>query len=112
MPRPRIGEAQAKKDKEADRRKILQAELRQYQRDMEANIKAEARALLKSRFPYPVFLYEAEHVGITATGETDRVPNDLVPGDDMPEGIEKAALELYREFRANPARFLAVEPPA
>ena len=103
--------AQAKKDKEADRRKILQAELRQYQRDMEANIKAEARALLKSRFPYPVFLYEAEHVGITATGETDRVPNELVPGDDMPEGIEKAALELYREFRANPVRFFAAEPP-
>ena len=104
--------AQAKKDKEADRRKILQAELKQYQRDIEAKIGAEARTLLKSRFPYPVFLYEANHVGITATGETDRVPNELVPGDHKPEGIEKTALELYRQFRTNPARFFAAEPPA
>ena len=104
--------AKAKKDKATDRRKVLQAELRQYQRDTEAKIQTEARALLKSRFPYPVFLYEAEHVGITATGETDRVPNELVPGDDKPEGIEKTALELYQEFRANPEHFLTAEPPA
>ena len=104
--------AKAKKDKATDRRKVLQAELKQYQRDIEAKIRAEARALLKSRFPYPIFLYEAEHVGITATGETDGVLNELVPGDDKPEGIEKTALELYREFQANPEFFLAAEPPA
>ena len=104
--------ARAKKDKANDLRKVLQAELKQYQRDIEAKIRAEARALLKSRFPYPIFLYEAEHVGITATGETDGVPNELVPGDDKPEGIEKTALELCREFRANPEFFLAAEPPA
>ena len=104
--------AQAKKDRIAHRRKVLQSELRQYRRDMEAIIKAEARALLKSRFPYPVFLYEAEHVGITATGETDRVPNELCPGGHMPEGIEKTALELYQEFQAEPDRFLAAESPA
>ena len=104
--------AQAKIDKTANRRKVLQAELKQYQRDIEAKAQAEARALLKSRFPYPVFLYEAEHVGITATGETDRVPNELVPGDDKPEAIEKTTLELYREFRTNPELFLAAEPPA
>ena len=104
--------AQAKKDRNPFRRKVLQTELRQYQRDMEAKIKVEARALLKSRFAYPVFLYEAEHVGITATGETDRVPNELVPGDHMPEGIEKAALDLYQEFQTNPARFLGAEPTA
>ncbi len=102
----------AKKEKATDRRKVLQAELKQYQRDIESRIQTEARALLKSRFPYPVFLYEAEHVGITATGETDRVPNEIVPGDDKPEGIEKTALELYQEFRANPEHFLTAEPPA
>ncbi len=104
--------AKAKKDKVTDRRKVLQAELKQYQRDIEAKIRAEGRALLKSRFAYPIFLYEADHVGITATGETDGVPNELVPGDYIPEGIEKTALELYREFQANPEFFLAAEPPA
>ena len=89
---------QAKEARAVDSRKALQAELKQYQRDMEAKIKAEARALLKSRFPYPVFLYEAEHVGITATGETDRVPNEPVLGECKPEGIKNTALEVYREF--------------
>ena len=96
----------AKVDKDAEKRKTLQAELRRYQRDMEAKIQSEARALAKSRFPYHIFLYEAEHVGITATGETDRVPNELCPGDDTPEGIEKTALELYFAFRVKPERFL------
>ena len=98
---------QAKEARAVGSRKALQAELKQYQRDMEAKIKAEARALLKSRFPYAVFLCEAEHVGITATGETDRVPNELVPSDYKPEGIEKTALERYWAFRANPEAFLA-----
>lgn len=104
--------AQAKKDRDAERRKTLQAELKQFLHTAEEKIKAEARALLKTRFPYPIFLYEAEHVGITATGETDRVPNELVPGDFKPAGIEKTALELYREFRADPKPFLAAEAPA
>ena len=103
--------ALAKKDKDAGRRKALQANLKQYRRDTEARIQKESRALLKSRFPYPVFLYEAAHVGITATGETDRVPNELVPGDQNPEGIDKTALELYQDFRANAARFLAADAP-
>jgi type I restriction enzyme M protein len=68
--------------------------------------------LLKSRFPYPIFLYEAEHVGITATGETDRVPNELVPGNHKPAGIEKTALELYADFRIKPEPFLAAEAQA
>ena len=103
--------AQAKADEDTDRRKALQAELKQYQRETEAKIQAEARALLKSRFPYPVFLYEAEHVGITATGETDRVPNELVPSDYKPKRIEKTALELYRDFQTNSELFLAAELP-
>jgi type I restriction enzyme M protein len=104
--------AEARKGKDADLRKSLQAELKQYQRDTEAKIQAEARSLLKSRFQYPVFLYEAEHVGITATGETDRVPNELVPGNHKPAGIEKTALELYADFRIKPEPFLAAEAQA
>ena len=98
---------QAKEARAVNSRKALQAELTQYLRDTETRIKAEARALLKSRFPYPVFLYEAAHVGITATGETDRVPNELVPSDYKPEGIEQSALERYWTFRENPEAFLA-----
>jgi type I restriction enzyme M protein len=99
---------QAKKDKDAHRRKELEADLRLYKRDMEKKIHAEARALLKERFTYPVFLYEAEHVGITATGETEHVANELVPGDHVPEAVEKTALELYWEFREDPDAFLGM----
>ena len=44
-------------------------ELADYERAIAEKIDAESRSLLKQRFNYPVFLYEAEHVGITATGE-------------------------------------------
>lgn len=112
--RKKLGNAitKAKADKDAARRKTLQAELKQYERDIEEKIQAESRALLKSRFPYPVFLYEAEHVGITATGDTDRVPNELVPNDHKPSDIDKTTLELCQEFRVNPKPFLAAEAPA
>jgi type I restriction enzyme M protein len=66
----------------------------------------EARALLKQRFDYPIFLYEAEKVGITATGEPDA--NELYPNDRLPAGLkpEETCLELYRRFRENPKAFL------
>jgi type I restriction enzyme M protein len=97
------------KAKDGGRRKELQAELQHYEKDMEAKIQSESRTLLKERFAYPIFLYEAQHVGITATGETDRVPNELFPNDYKPQGIDKTALELYREFRFNAEAFLAGE---
>ncbi len=99
--------AKAKADGDADRRKVLQRELHAYQTGMEKRIERESRALLKERFPYPIFLYEADHVGITATGETDRVPNELIPNQYKPTGVEKTALETYFEFRdsrSNPRR--------
>lgn len=91
---------QAKTEKDSNKRKELQAELRQYLKNMESRIKSEARALLKTRFPYRIFLYEAENVGITATGDTDRVPNELVPNDYLPNGIEKSALGIYHQYLA------------
>ena len=99
--------AKAKEDRDGDRRKALQKELRDYQREMDERIEREARALLKERFPYPIFLYEAEHVGITATGDTDRVPNELVPNDFKPADVDQTALELYQRFKADPKPFLA-----
>ncbi len=98
---------EAKKDRDSDRRKVLQKELHDYRREIEERIEKEARALLKERFPYPIFLYEAEHVGITATGETDRVPNELVPNEFKPADIELTTIELYRRFKADPKPFLS-----
>ena len=103
---------QVKMTRDADRRKTLQKELHDYRREIEERIKGEARALLKKRFPYYIFLYEAEHVGITATGETDRVSNELVPNEYKPADIEQTTLELYRAFRVDPRPFLLAEARA
>ena len=76
---------------------------------MEETKTREARALLKERFDYPIFLYEAEKVGITATGEPDA--NELFPNDNMPSGMkaEDTCLELYQRFRINADEFLLQE---
>jgi type I restriction enzyme M protein len=76
-------------------------------KELEKIITKEARALLKERFSYPIFMYEAEKVGITATGEADY--NELYPNDNIPPDIEKTCLELYREFRNNPEALLVSE---
>jgi type I restriction enzyme M protein len=93
----------AKKARDAARRKAAQKELADYLKRMEAQKQDEARAVHKERFAYPIFMYEAEHVGITATGEADT--NELYLNDNLPPGVEKTCLELYREFREAPARF-------
>lgn len=85
-------------------------ELRDYLKRMETMKKAEVRALVKERFPYPIFLYEAEKVGITATGEDDH--NELYPNKNVPPGIDKTCLELYKEFRNNPEGFFIDEATA
>lgn len=82
-------------------------ELRDYLKRMEAMKKTEVRALLKERFPYPIFLYEAEKVGITATGEDDQ--NELYPNKNVPPDTNKTCLELYREFRKNSEGFFIQE---
>ncbi len=74
---------------------------------MTETVATETRTLLKERFPYPVFLYEAEKVGITATGDADQ--NELFPNDNEPPGSSKTCLELYKEFTRNPKEFLLQE---
>lgn len=98
--------AKAAGDKET--KKEREKELSEHQRAMAEKIATESRALLKHRFNYPVFLYEAEHVGITATGEPD--VNELYPNERQPAGEVKTCVELYREFRKNPIPFLAAKP--
>lgn len=97
----------AKETGDTDQRRVLQRKLAEYQKRMAETIGAETRALLKERFPYPIFLYEAEKVGITASGDTDQ--NELFPNDRNPQGLSKTCLELYREFRGNPTAFFVTE---
>lgn len=101
-----IAEARAKKDKGkfADLRK----QLADYQKTMAERISTEARALLKERFSYPVFLYEAEKVGITATNDPDE--NELYPNDRQPATCTKTCLELYQEFKKDPQPFFVLAP--
>ena len=108
----RINEAvaQAKVTKDKDALSALRKELRDFDNQMAETIARESRALLKQRFDYPVFLYEAEKVGITATGDPDA--NELYPNDQIPAGVEKTCLELYREFRKDPEPFFVLGPAA
>jgi type I restriction enzyme M protein len=99
--------AAAKEAGTSEQRKVLQRELTDYEKRFAETIAAETRALLKERFPYPIFLYEAENVGITATGDVDQ--NELFPNDNQPRGLSKTCLDLYREFRHDPKRFFLVE---
>jgi type I restriction enzyme M protein len=101
--------AEAKEAKDRASLATLRKELADFDKRIAETIAKESRALLKQRFDYPIFLYEAEKVGISATGEPDL--NELYPNDRVPPGIEKTCLELYREFREDPAPFF-VEGPA
>jgi type I restriction enzyme M protein len=67
----------AKQAKDAERRKALQKELKDYLKAMEVKQITETRQLLKERFDFSIFMYEAEKVGISATGEEDQ--NELYP---------------------------------
>ena len=101
---------EAKKERDTPRRLAAQKELKDYDKRMEEIIKQEARAILKERFTYPIFLYEAEKVGITATGEEDL--NELYPNKNFPSGLEKSCLDLYSDFREDPEPFFLNEVTA
>lgn len=98
--------AKAKEEKDTDGRKDLQKELKTYLKQMDEKKTAESRQLLKERFDYPIFMYEAEKVGITATGGEDE--NELYPRPNQPKNEEKTCLEWYREFLADPEAFVEV----
>jgi type I restriction enzyme M protein len=95
--------ARAKADKDADRRMALQKELREYLKQMDEKKADESRQLLKERFDYRIFMYEAEKVGISGTG--GEVENELYPNPNQPKGVEKTCVEWYREFLADPSGF-------
>lgn len=97
----------AKKTKDFDTLNTLKKKLKDYEKRLSDTIAAQTRAQLKEQFPYPIFLYEAYKVGITATGESDQ--NELFPNDNLPSGITKTCLELYQEFKRNPNSFFLKE---
>lgn len=95
----------AKKAKDAEQRLALQKELKVYLAELEIRKITEARQLLKKRADYPIFMYEAEKVGISATGEEDK--NELYPNANQPSDCDKTCLEWYRDFLADPKAFAA-----
>lgn len=99
----------AKQAKDVDRRKSAQSQLKQYLSRMAEQKRLEARALLRQRFDYPVFLYDARHIGISATGEPDTCELHLDPLLGLPEGMNEQATALmqYRLFRRDPDAFIA-----
>jgi type I restriction enzyme M protein len=92
--------------KDAELRKALQKELKDYLKAMESHQLSESRQLFKERFDYPIFMYEAEKVGISATGEEDQ--NELYPNSNTPADCDRTCLEWYREFLADPSAFAVV----
>ncbi len=98
----------ARKTKNLDNHKNLKIKLRQLEKDFKEKKVKKARDLLKMRFKYPIFLFDAEHVGITATGEQDTcelyyneilgLPNEVT--------IDATALEYYRKFRKDPLPYI------
>jgi type I restriction enzyme M protein len=89
--------------------KELKTKAKKELKALEETIRVESRALLKERFPYSIFLYEAERVGITATGEEDLNELCRYPKDNVPQGIDKTCLELNQEFGQTPEAFLLKE---
>lgn len=89
-----------------ERQKAARKELDDYLKAMEERKRVEARALLKERFAYPVFMYEAEKVGLTATGEADQ--NELYPNDNQPPRLQKTCVELYQQFRKEATPFFLI----
>lgn len=88
----------AKKSHALDKKKSLERELRNYRKKMEKKIQQESRLLLKQKFNYQIFLYEAKYVGITATGEEDRNELCRLPKYKLPDDLTKTCLELYCEL--------------
>ena len=97
--------AAAKSAGNETRRKSLEKELADYKKSMEEAIAAETRNTQKKSFRYPIYLYEADRVGITATGDEDFNELCRYPRDNLPASVTKTCLELYEEFRRDPKTF-------
>lgn len=91
--------------------KLKNLELKDRKKDAKKQLKElidiinlESRSKLKKDFSYTIFLYEAEKVGISSTGETDL--NELYPNKNIPKEIDKTCLELFNQYKEDPTPFL------
>jgi type I restriction enzyme M protein len=73
-------------------------------KEIDVEIAVRARRALRSKIRYPVFMYDAEKVGVIATGAADE--NELIPSPSLPSDVELSALEQYQLFCKNPKRFM------
>jgi len=105
--KPTAEQKESAKSKKAEHELILKQkkpEAKERFKELDKLLEIESRRLFREKFSYPVFFYDAEKVGISATGEEDK--NELYPNPNIPEDVVKSALELYNEFLENPNNFL------
>ena len=105
--RHRAAIKRAETDGDGERRRALQRGLAHFRRDTRSRQLREVRRLVRGRFDYPIFMYEAEKVGISATGEEDE--NELYPNDKKPADRAATCLELYRAFLDDPSAIAEFE---
>ena len=82
---------------------LAKKELDGFVKRTKAGKRTLAERLFRAAIDYPVFMYDAQWVGITPTGSPE--DNELYPNGRVPPGIEKTALELYEEFLRDPESF-------
>jgi hypothetical protein len=70
---------------------------------LQQRIIVDAKQLRRVTFRQPIFMYDAEKVGITATGASDE--NELYPNDRVPTGLGATALEEFNRYLKNPTDF-------
>ena len=81
------------KDRKAGKEKKKEAKVKL--KELDEFLQDESRKLARAEFDYPIFMCEAEHVGITSTGET---------GPDTPNELPQI-LEEYKNFKKDPKSF-------
>lgn len=81
---------------ESNKLKQEKKEARKQIKELDKHVKEEGRKKARIDFDYPIFMCEAENVGITSTGET---------GENIPNELPKI-LEQYSKFNENPKEFI------
>jgi len=78
------------KDRKAGKEKKKEAKVKL--KELDDFAQSESRRLARADFDYPIFMCEAERVGISSTGEEDK--------NELPQ-----ILEEYEKFKENPNKY-------
>lgn len=76
---------------------------------LEREVAQDASARLRLKARYPIFMYDAGKVGVTASGAEDY--NELYPNRRLPKNVKCSALEAFRHFISDPAKFDSLGAP-